>query len=101
MQKQGKNTEKSEIVEKNNSQIIENQNNIQNNYNINTQLGKLDASHGIILLNNKIGFFDESLDQDFNISGEARNIQKLLINNEMFYVISINNDVPIFIKLHK
>jgi len=74
---------------------------VGNNYNINTQLGKLDASHGIILLNNKIGFFDESLKQDFNISGEARNIQKLLINNEMFYVISINNDVPIFIKLHK
>ena len=74
---------------------------VGNNYNINTQLGKLDASHGIILLNNKIGFFDENLDQDFNISGEARNIQKLLINNEMFYVISINNDVPIFIKLHK
>ena len=74
---------------------------VGNNYNINTQLGKLDASHGIILLNNKIGFFDESLDQDFNISGEARNIKKLLINNEMFYVISINNDVPIFIKLHK
>ena len=74
---------------------------VGNNYNINTQLGKLDASHGIILLNNKIGFFDESLDQDFNISGEARNIKKLLINNEMFYVISINNDSPIFIKLHK
>ena len=74
---------------------------VGNNYNINTQLGKLDSSHGIILLNNKIGFFDESLDQDFNISGEARNIKKLLINNEMFYVISINNDVPIFIKLHK
>ena len=74
---------------------------VGNNYNINTQLGKLDASHGIILLNNKIGFFDESLDQDFDISGEARNIEKLLINNEMFYVISINNDAPIFIKLHK
>ena len=74
---------------------------VGNNYNINTQLGKLDASHGIILLNNKIGFFDESLDQDFDISGEARNIEKLLINNEMFYVISINNDSPIFIKLHK
>ena len=33
---------------------------VGNNYNINTQLGKLDASHGIILLNNKIGFFDEN-----------------------------------------
>ena len=74
---------------------------VGNNYNINTQLGKLDASHGLILLNNKKGFFYESLDQDFDISGEARNIDKLSINNEMFYVISINNDVPIFIKLHK
>jgi len=52
-------------------------------------------------LNNKKGFFYESLDQDFDISGEARNIDKLSINNEMFYVISINKDVPIFIKLHK
>ncbi|MDA8730889.1 VCBS repeat-containing protein [Flavobacteriaceae bacterium] len=74
---------------------------VGNNYNINTQLGKLDASHGLILLNNKKGFFYESLDQDFDISGEARNIDKLSINNEMFYVISINKDVPIFIKLHK
>ena len=49
-----------------------------------------------------IDFFNKVKNQkNFNISGEARNIQKLLINNEMFYVISINNDVPIFIKLHK
>ena len=38
-------------------------------------MGKLDASHGLILLNNKKGFFYESLDQDFNISGEAKHIE--------------------------
>ena len=74
---------------------------VGNNYNINTQLGKLDASHGLILLNNKKGFFNESLDQDFNISGEARNIETLKIKEELFYVISINNNIPIFLKANK
>ena len=74
---------------------------VGNNYNINTQLGKLDASHGLILLNNTEGFFNESLDQDFNISGEARNIETLKIKEELFYVISINNDTPIFLKANK
>ena len=44
---------------------------VGNNYNINTQLGKLDASHGLILLNNKKGFFYESLDHDFNIRNSS------------------------------
>tara|TARA_B100000787_G_C16199343_1_gene303796 strand:- start:25983 stop:29276 length:3294 start_codon:yes stop_codon:yes gene_type:complete len=74
---------------------------VGNNYNINTQLGKLDASHGLILLNDKNGFFNESLNQDFNIFGEARNIEKLKIKEDLFYVISVNNDVPIFIKVNK
>ena len=44
---------------------------------------------------------NESLDQDFNISGEARNIETLKIKEELFYVISINNDTPIFLKANK
>ena len=74
---------------------------VGNNYNINTQLGKLDASHGLILLNNKKGFFYESLDQDFNISGEAKHIETINIKGELYYVISINNDTPIFLKVNK
>ena len=74
---------------------------VGNNYNINTQLGKLDASHGLILLNNKKGFFYESLDQDFNISGEAKHIETINIKGELHYVISINNDAPIFLKVNK
>ena len=74
---------------------------VGNNYNINTQLGKLDASHGLILLNDKKGFFHESLPQDFNISGEARNIENIKIKGELFYIISINNDIPVFLKANK
>ena len=74
---------------------------VGNNYNINTQLGKLDASHGLILLNDKKGFFYESLDQDFNIPGEAKNIKTIKIKGELFYIISINNDTPIFLKANK
>ena len=74
---------------------------VGNNYNINTQLGKLDASHGLILLNNKKGFFYESLDQDFNIPGEAKNIKTIKIKGELFYIISINNDAPVFLKANK
>ncbi len=74
---------------------------VGNNYNINTQLGKLDASHGLILLNDKKGFFKESLDQDFNIPGEAKNIKTIKIKGELFYIISINNDTPVFLKVNK
>jgi len=74
---------------------------VGNNYNINTQLGKLDASHGLILLNNKKGFFYESLDQDFNISGEAKHIETINIKGELYYIISINNDIPVFLKVNK
>jgi hypothetical protein len=74
---------------------------VGNNYNINTQLGKLDASHGLILLNNKNGFFYESLGQGFNIPGEAKNIKTIKIKGELFYVISINNNTPVFLKANK
>ena len=64
-------------------------------------MGKLDASHGLILLNDKKGFFKESLDQDFNIPGEAKNIKTIKIKGELFYIISINNDTPVFLKANK
>ncbi len=74
---------------------------VGNNYNISTQLGKLDASHGQILLNNKNGFFDVKPNQDLNIYGESRNIEKIKIKDDLFYIFSINNDTPIIIKLKK
>jgi enediyne biosynthesis protein E4 len=69
-----------------------------NNYEISTQLGRLDASHGVLLLNNKAGFFTEHTDQSFNIAGPARDIARMVINGNVYYVVSINNEKPIFLK---
>ncbi len=74
---------------------------VGNNYHISTQLGKLDASHGLILINNQKGFFDEKLNQNFDVSGEARSIEQIKIKNNMYYIISINNNKPIFLKVNK
>jgi hypothetical protein len=70
----------------------------ENNYNISKQLGKLDASHGFLLLNDKNGFFNVNLQQSFNVSGEARNIEKVMIKEDAYYIIGINNEQPIFLK---
>lgn len=72
-----------------------------NNYEISTQLGKLDASHGSILLNDKNGFFTSHLNQKFDVSGPARQITKINVNNEMYYIVSINNGAPIFLMKEK
>ena len=74
---------------------------VGNNYNISTQLGKLDASHGQILLNNKKGFFDMISNQNLNVNGESRNIDKIKIKDDLFYIFSMNNDTPIFVKSNK
>ena len=69
-----------------------------NNYEISTQLGRLDASHGLILLNDKKGFFNPVPQQGFDIVGPARSIKKVIISGEEYYIISINNDQPIILK---
>jgi hypothetical protein len=69
-----------------------------NNYEISTQLGRLDASHGSLLLNNKQGFFELAGDQKFDIAGPARSIDKIDINKKTHYLIGINNNAPIFLK---
>jgi len=74
---------------------------VGNNYDISTQLGKLDASHGHILLNDKKGFFINQLNQKFDVSGPARDIQKITIGDDVFYIVSINNNTPIFLKKNK
>ena len=71
---------------------------IGNDYNISTQLSKLDASHGTILLNNKKGLFNESQNQLFDVPGQSRHIEKIEINKETYYIVSRNNDIPTFLK---
>ncbi|MCB0473955.1 MAG: hypothetical protein KDC56_12920, partial [Flavobacteriaceae bacterium] len=70
-----------------------------NNYEISTQLGRLDASHGTLLLNDHKGFFKKVDDPDFDVPGPARDIKKLEVNDSTYYIISINNSAPVFLKM--
>ncbi|HEY5690681.1 MAG TPA: VCBS repeat-containing protein [Cyclobacteriaceae bacterium] len=71
---------------------------VGNNYEISTQLGRLDASHGVLLLNDQSGFFKVSVDQSFNVAGAARDIKKIKVGVDNYFIISMNNDRPIFLK---
>ncbi|MBX2962916.1 MAG: VCBS repeat-containing protein [Cyclobacteriaceae bacterium] len=71
---------------------------VGNNYEISTQLGRLDASHGVLLLNDRSGFFEQYSNQGFNIAGAARKVGKIVINSATYYIVTINNDKPIFLR---
>lgn len=71
---------------------------VGNNYEISTQLGRLDGSQGLLLLNDQQGFFEEVKQQKFNISGPARSIEKLDINGKTHYIVGLNNSTPILLQ---
>ena len=74
---------------------------IGNNYEISTQLGSMDASHGLILINDRAGGFNWVNDQNFSVDGPARNINRITINNEEFFIIGVNNAAPVLIPNNK
>jgi hypothetical protein len=61
-------------------------------------LGRLDASHGIILLNDKKGNFNWVQSPGINISGPARTIEHIRIKEQDFLIIGINNGPPLMFK---
>lgn len=69
-----------------------------NDYEISTQLGRLDGSQGLLLLNDTRGFFEAKTNQNFNISGASRSIEKITIKDSTYYVVGRNNDTPLFLK---
>ncbi|MFV8226045.1 VCBS repeat-containing protein [Christiangramia aquimixticola] len=71
-----------------------------NNYEISTQLGRLDASHGSLLLNDGKGSFYPSQDLP-NIQGPARDIKKICINNQQHFIVTFNNGKPLLLKSNK
>lgn len=71
---------------------------VGNNYEISTQLGRLDASHGVLHLNDQSGFFKESSNQSFNVAGAARDIKKIKIRGDTYFIIALNNNRPILLK---
>ena len=71
---------------------------VGNNYELSTQIGRLDASHGVLLINDGKGFFTEETKQTYDIAGAARDIEKIRIGNTVYFIVAINNDQPVFIE---
>ncbi len=67
---------------------------VGNNYEISTQLGRMDASHGILLRFGAAGF-QWANDVNIDIPGPARCIEKIEINGQEHYLIGINNSAPL------
>ncbi|NDV15128.1 hypothetical protein GO009_03750 [Muricauda sp. TY007] len=68
---------------------------VGNNFEISTQLGRLDASHGFLLENDDQG--NVSWKESLGISGAARKIEKIIVNGKEAFIITINNDAPTFL----
>ena len=71
---------------------------VGNNYDISTQLGRLDGLHGLILENDKKNNFIWRQDQNLNISGASRVIKSIKIKGEKHYIIGINDRAPILLR---
>lgn len=70
---------------------------VGNTYEVNTQLGRMDALHGLILYNDKKGDFQWERNQNFDVSGPARMIQKITINGIEHFIVAMNNNAPVFL----
>ena len=71
-----------------------------NYYEISTQLSRLDASHGTLLTKGQNGSFRMVKDRDFYINGAVRSIKKIAMNDGLYWLIAINNNQPVFIKIN-
>jgi hypothetical protein len=70
---------------------------VGNNFEISTQLGRLDSFHGLILQNDKKGGFFWVSDDSLKVSGASKTLQKIKLNGQNSYVVGRNNDSPIFL----
>ncbi|WP_298352804.1 VCBS repeat-containing protein [uncultured Dokdonia sp.] len=71
---------------------------IGNDYEISTQLGRLDGSKGIVLYNDKNGFFNVGKKTKFNILGASRSIDTATISGKKYIIVGRNNDTPLFLR---
>ena len=74
---------------------------VGNNYEISTQLGRLDGFHGLVLENAKNNTFLWRQDQNLNISGAARVIRSIQIKGEDYFIIGLNDRAPMLLKKNK
>ena len=67
------------------------------NHEISTQLGRMEALHGLILQNDQKGGFVMVNQQNFDVSGPARDLKNITIAGRDYYIVTINNDSPIIL----
>ena len=67
-----------------------------NNFHISTQLGRLDALHGLVLYNDGSGNFVDNFEH-LEIDGQVNAIAPLKIADKEGYLIGRNDDQPIFL----
>jgi hypothetical protein len=72
-----------------------------NNYEVSTQLSKLDASHGEVLLNNQKGSFSFADNLNFDIQGVVQSLRKIKIQNKTHLLVGRNNDSILSYELDK
>ena len=72
---------------------------IGNNYEISTQLGRMDAFHGLILQNDKKGGFTWLTDPDLSVSGPARSLLRFSYKGKDYFGVGVNNSAPVFLQL--
>ncbi|MCH4822854.1 VCBS repeat-containing protein [Gramella lutea] len=68
-----------------------------NNYHVNTQLGRLDASKALIL-RNKGNLKFELIRNKLYINGAVKSIKKIKIQDENYFIFGMNNDKTQFVK---
>ena len=65
-----------------------------NSYELNTQLSQIDASHGIILINDTNGHFKQDTNRQrfIKLTGTIKDIKDITIAQKSYYLIARNND---------
>ena len=63
-----------------------------NNYELSTQLSKLDASHGEVFLNNQKGSFSFTPNYNFELQGTVQALKKIKIKDRIYLLVARNND---------
>jgi hypothetical protein len=74
---------------------------VGNNYEVSTQLGRMDALHGAVLWNDGHANFTPRTESEIPILGACRQIEKIILKDQASWIITRNNEKPLFIKSNK
>ncbi|WP_299129736.1 VCBS repeat-containing protein [uncultured Winogradskyella sp.] len=67
-----------------------------NNFELSTQIGRLDANRGVVLINDKNGFFNIENLALFDIFGQVRDVEILNYKGQDYYVVGRNKERILF-----